>query len=68
MKTSARNHLTGVVKQVKLGEIMAEVQLTVEKGEMVAAITRASAEQLNLKPGDKVEAIVKATEVMIGKE
>ena len=36
--------------------------------ELVAAITRSSAERLDLQPGDAVVALVKATEVMIGKE
>jgi len=67
MKISARNHLSGTVKEVKLGTVMAEVVVEVAGGEVVAAITRASAEALELKVGDKVTAIIKATEVMIGK-
>ena len=38
-----------------------------DKYEVVAAITRDSAERLDLKPGDKVAAVVKATEVMVSK-
>jgi molybdopterin-binding protein len=65
---SARNQLPAIVKAVKLGEVMAEVVMTVDgKFEIVAAITRDSAERLALKPGDKVTAIVKATEVMVAK-
>ena len=67
MKISARNNLSGTVKEVKLGTVMAEVVVAVAGGEVVAAITRASAEALELKVGDKVTAIIKATEVMIGK-
>jgi molybdopterin-binding protein len=65
---SARNQLPATVKVVKLGEVMAEVAMTVDgKFEIVAAITRDSAERLALKPGDKVTAIIKATEVMVAK-
>jgi len=47
---------------------MAEVVMELAGGqEMVAAITRGSAERLKLKPGDQVTAIVKAPEVMVGK-
>jgi molybdopterin-binding protein len=46
---------------------MAEVVMTVGGVELVAAITRASAEALGLKAGDGVKAVIKATEVMIDK-
>jgi molybdopterin-binding protein len=65
---SARNQLQGRVKSVKLGEVMAEVVVGLPDGqEIVSAITRTSAESLNLKQGDAVLAIIKSTEVMIGK-
>jgi molybdopterin-binding protein len=67
MEISARNQLNGTVKEVKLGTVMAEVLLNVGGQELVAAITRTSAERLGLKAGDQVSAIIKATEVMIGK-
>lgn len=67
MQISARNQLCGVVKSVKLGEVMAEVVVDVNGQEIVAAITRGSAESLGLKVGDQVYALFKATEVMIGK-
>ncbi len=65
---SARNQFKGQVKTVKLGTVMAEVVVQVGDLEVVAAITRASAENLKLKPGDVVTVLVKATEVMIAKE
>lgn len=49
---SARNQFKGKVKSVKLGNIMAEVVVTVGKVEIVAAITRGSAESLRLKAGE----------------
>jgi molybdopterin-binding protein len=64
---SARNQLTATVKSVKLGNVMAEVVMTLGEFELVSAITRGSAEQLNLKAGDSVKAIIKATEVLIDK-
>lgn len=67
MELSARNQLKGTVKSVKLGAIMAEVILDVKGQEIVSEITKASAERLGLKAGDAVVAIVKSTEVIIGK-
>lgn len=64
---SARNQLPAIVKSVKLGNVMAEVVMAVGDVELVAAITRGSAESLGLKPGDEVKAIIKATEVLIDK-
>ncbi len=64
---SARNQLQAKVKSVKLGAVMAEVVVVLADGqEIVSAITRTSAESLNLKEGDDVVAIIKSTEVMIG--
>jgi molybdopterin-binding protein len=68
MELSARNQLPATVKSVQHGDVMAEVVLQFAGGtELVAAITRSSAERLDLKPGDEVVAVVKATEVMVGR-
>jgi molybdopterin-binding protein len=64
---SARNQLPATVKSVKLGNVMAEVVMDVAGGEIIAAITRGSAEALNLQPGDRVKAVIKATEVLVDK-
>jgi molybdopterin-binding protein len=64
---SARNQLPATVKSVKLGNVMAEVIMSVGDVELVAAITRGSAEELGLKAGDSVKAVIKATEVLIDK-
>jgi molybdopterin-binding protein len=64
---SARNQFQGVVRSVKLGNVMAEVIVTVGDLEIVSAITRTSAESLGLKPGDQVKAVIKSTEVLIDK-
>jgi len=67
MPLSARNRIRGTVTSVKLGQVMAEVQLRVEAGEMVGVITEHSAKELGLKEGDQVTVVVKSTEVMIDK-
>jgi molybdopterin-binding protein len=64
---SARNQFPGSVKSVKLGNVMAEVMVTVGNLEFVSAITRGSAESLGLKAGDAVRVVVKSTEIMIDK-
>lgn len=68
MKISARNQLPGIVTETKHGAVMSEVTVTIEPATVVAAITRGSAESLGLKAGDKVTVIIKATEVIIGKD
>ena len=67
MKLSTRNQLPGKVTGVKLGGIMAEVAVDLGGQTIVAAITRESAEGLELAEGDDVTVLVKATEVMLGK-
>ena len=67
MELSARNQLKGKVTKITLGNVMAEVHVLVGTSEIVSAITRSSVERLGIKVGDDVVAIVKATEVMIGK-
>ena len=67
MEISARNQLRGRVTGIKVGSVMAEVQVEIEPGAVAGAITRSSADRLALKEGDTVTVIVKATDVMIGK-
>jgi len=67
MKLSARNQLPGTVQEVHLGEIMARVVVKVGENTIESVITRQSAEELGLKPGDAVRVVVKSTEVMIQK-
>jgi molybdopterin-binding protein len=67
MQLSARNQLKGQVTRVKSGTVMAEVEVKVKTGKVVAAITDGSLKRLKLKAGDKVTVIIKATEVLIGK-
>jgi molybdopterin-binding protein len=67
MEISARNQLRAKVKTIRVGDIVVEVVLDVGGQEVVSIITRGSADHLDLKVGDAVVAIVKSTEVMIGK-
>jgi molybdopterin-binding protein len=53
---------------VKLGNVMAEVVIEVGPIELVSVITRHSAEQLKLKTGDEVTAVIKSTEVLVNKD
>jgi len=69
MKLSARNRLVGTVLSVEKGIITAKVKIRIEEPALVTAVvTKEAIDDLDLKPGDKVEAIVKSTSVMIAKE
>ncbi|MBP8778013.1 MAG: TOBE domain-containing protein [Bacteroidaceae bacterium] len=68
MELSARNNLKGTITDIKVGAIMAKV--TVDLGhdiKIVSVITVESVEELALKVGDEVHAVIKSTEVLIGK-
>ena len=68
MKLSARNQLNGKIANVELGAVMANVKIEIsEPGTITAVITKESAEKLGLAEGDDVTAIIKSTEVIIGK-
>jgi molybdopterin-binding protein len=63
---SARNRFHGIVTEVKIDGLMAQVEIQVtEPTRVVALVTRAAVEELGLKPGMPGTAIVKATSVMI---
>lgn len=69
LKISTRNKIAGEVSRLQKGEIAASVQLEIETPTVITAlITKAAVDELDLKIGDNVEAIIKATEVMISKE
>ncbi len=68
MKLSARNQVKGSVTELEMGIVTARVKVKIDAPIVITAvITKEAAEELKLKVGDKVQAIVKATEVMIGK-
>ena len=66
MDISARNSLKGTVKRVLPGAVNTEVIVELANGlEVVAIITKESAERLNLTVGKKVYTVIKASDVMI---
>lgn len=67
MKLSARNHLSGKVQGIQMGEVLAHATMRVGDSLIESAITKRSAEEIGLAKGDSVTAVVKATEVMIAK-
>lgn len=68
VKLSARNRIKGVVEDIRKGNVAAEIKIRVEAPtKLIAVITREAVEELGIEPGDSVEAIIKATEVLIGK-
>jgi molybdopterin-binding protein len=68
MPLSARNHLKGEVTDVLIGTVTALITVKVGDNVIESVITKRSAEELGLKKGDKVTAVIKATEVMIQKD
>ena len=67
MTLSARNHLKGTIDEIQLGDVLAHVTMRVGENVIESVITLRSAEEMSLKKGDVVTAVVKATEVMISK-
>lgn len=65
---SARNQLRGTIVSVALEGVMAEVRVRIGDQDLVSVITRGSAERLRLAAGDEVIAVIKSTEIMIGRE
>ncbi len=68
MALSTRNRLPGMITEVIKGEAAAKIALDVGGNKMVALITRESADELGLEAGQRVTALVKATDVMIQTE
>ena len=64
---SARNQLRGTIVSLQIEGVMAEVRVRLGEQELVSVITRGAAERLGLRVGDSVFAVIKSTEVMIGK-
>jgi molybdopterin-binding protein len=65
-RLSARNRFRGVVQEVKVEGLLAQVEIELtEHARVVALITRDSADELGLAPGMSATAVVKATSVMV---
>ena len=67
MALSARNHLPGTIEEIQVGDVLVHVTVRVGENVIESVITRRSAEEMGLEKGDKVTAVVKATEVMLAK-
>jgi molybdopterin-binding protein len=68
MTLSARNRLDGKIEELQLGGVMAHVVIRVGDNLIESVITRRSAEEMKLKIGDTVSAVIKSTEVMLEKK
>jgi molybdopterin-binding protein len=68
MTLSARNRLEGKVVELQFGGVMAHVVVRVGKNLIESVITKRSADEMKLKVGDKVSAVIKSTEVMLDKK
>ena len=64
-RISARNQLRGTVEDVVLGTVTAKVTVRVGENLIESVITRQSVEEMDIKVGDNVTALIKSTEVMI---
>ncbi len=64
---SSRNRMKCVITQIERGELLSKIDLKFQRFQVSSAITTRSVDLLNLKVGDKVEALVKANEVSLMK-
>jgi molybdopterin-binding protein len=68
MSTSIRNRLAGTIEKIVSDKVVSEVVVRTTAGTITSIITTGSVQRMNLKEGDNVFAIIKATEVSIEKE
>jgi len=68
VRISARNQLKGHVEEIIFGPVTTHVAVKVGDNIIESVITRRSADDLELKKGDEVTVLIKATEVLIAKE
>jgi molybdopterin-binding protein len=68
MSTSIRNHLPGTIEQIVSDKVVSEIVINTAAGPVTSIITAGSVTRMNLKNGDAVFAIIKATEVSVEKE
>jgi molybdopterin-binding protein len=68
MKLSARNQLKGKIVEVKKGATTSHVRIRIGDGTIItSSITNDAVDELALKVGDEAIAVIKASDVMIGK-
>jgi molybdopterin-binding protein len=67
MKLSARNQLKGKLVELHKGATTAHVRIDIGGTVVTASITNEAVDELALKVGDDVVAVIKASDVMVGK-
>lgn len=68
MKLSARNQFTGRIVELRKGQTTAHVRIDIGNGKLVtSSITNEAVDELGLTIGDEVIAVIKASDVMVGK-
>jgi molybdopterin-binding protein len=68
MALSARNRLVGKVVEIQFGGVMAHIVVRAGKNLIESVITKRSVDEMKLKVGDTVSAVIKSTEVMLEKD
>jgi molybdopterin-binding protein len=68
MISSIRNRLPGTIERIVSDKVVSEIVIRTAAGEVTSVITTGSVQRMNLKEGDQVFAIIKATEVSVEKE
>lgn len=68
MRISARNRLRGRIVEVTKGATTAHVRIDIGGTIVTAAITNEAVDELKLVPGEEAYAVIKASDVMIGKD
>ncbi len=64
-KISARNQLRGTIEEITLGVVTAKVTVRVGENLIESVITRQSVEEMGLRKGSEVTALIKSTEVLL---
>jgi molybdopterin-binding protein len=68
MSSSIRNRLPGIIEKIVSDKVVSEIVIRTAAGEVTSVITTGSVQRMNLKEGDQVFAMIKATEVSVEKE
>jgi molybdopterin-binding protein len=68
VSSSIRNRLPGTIEKIVSDKVVSEIVIRTAAGEVTSVITTSSIQRMNLKEGDQVLAIIKATEVSVEKE
>jgi molybdopterin-binding protein len=68
MRLSARNQLEGTIRGINQGAAIANVELDVAGQRLVASVTKEAVEDLGLAEGDRVTAVIKASDVILAKD